>query len=65
MAARLGEVIYWAGCLFGALFVVAAVYVYAVDPGSRDGQFLAALVGGFGVACWLIGRAAKYVLAGR
>src|SRR5262245_7297902 len=39
-------------CLLGALFVAAAVYVYAVEPGSHDGQLLAALAA---ASAWLAG----------
>ena len=62
MAARLGNVIYWAGCGIAVLPLLALAAV-VISPG-QDALFgyvgypaLAALV-------WLFGGAARYILAG-
>jgi hypothetical protein len=62
MLARLGDVLYWTGCLLGILLVAAAFAYYnigAIKP------FEVALLIGLGVVFWLIGWACRYVLAGR
>jgi hypothetical protein len=64
MLARLGDVLYWAGCLLGILLVVAAVALYNVGTGG-DKVVIPPILIGFAVVVWLIGRACRYVLAGR
>ena len=62
MLARLGDVLYWAGCLIGGLLVINVIWSYIeTQRYSRDDLFIV----GVGVVCWLIGRACRYVLAGR
>jgi hypothetical protein len=63
MAARLGNVIYWAGCAAAALGVLAAAIVLA-SPGEDATIWIQIYVGG-AIASWLVGRAARYILAGR
>jgi hypothetical protein len=66
MLARLGEVLYWAGSVLGGLLVLAAVAFYnyaSIKPGEI--LLVTAFLIGFGVVLWLIGRACRYVLAGR
>jgi hypothetical protein len=62
MAARLGDVLYWAGCLIGGLLVINGIWPY-VETQRYHSDML--WVVGAGVVCWLIGRACRYVLAGR
>ena len=62
MLARLGNVLYWTGCLLGILLVVAAVALYSDAPMDR---LHSAIYIGLAVVVWLIGRACRYVLAGR
>jgi hypothetical protein len=65
MLARLGNVLYWTGCLLGILLVSAAVAFYSLAAGERAEIVLfSALFIGLGVVVWLIGRACRYVLAG-
>ena len=62
MVARLGVVLYWAGCfmaLLAAVWVAANVIYY---PADWPGMIPSALVG---VVAWGLGRAALYVLAAR
>jgi hypothetical protein len=66
MAARIGNVLYWLGCILAALTAAAGVAVYAVEGHGR-GDGIGILIG-FLVAAiipWLIGRALLYVLAAR
>jgi len=66
MAARIGNVIYWLGCIIAGLTVMAGVAVYIVEGHSRsDGVVVTA---GFFITAfvfWLVGRAMRYVLAAR
>jgi hypothetical protein len=68
MGARLGHVLYWVGCAFALLFVGdAALIAYGIDyngPDASVGYLFAGITGAAGVCAWLIGRAARYVLAG-
>jgi hypothetical protein len=62
MLARLGEVLYWAGCLLAALLVAAAIAYYNFE----DIKLVELLILiGLAVIVWMIGRACRYVLAGR
>jgi hypothetical protein len=64
MVARLGNVLYWAGTLIACL--VAGLIAYAVLFGTGEGDWLLPGLALFvAAAIWLIGRAARYVLAGR
>jgi len=62
MVARLGQVLYWAGCGVAIILVIAAVLIIRGD--HADVPF-GLFVGGCGVLFWLLGRACLYVLAGR
>lgn len=66
MAERVGNVLYWLGCIIAALIAIAGIYVYIMEGLSRSDGL--AITGGFFVAAfvpWLIGRACRYILAGR
>lgn len=63
MAARLGNVIYWAGCGAAALALFAWAAVY-ISPGEEASYWLPRYLV-MAVGAWLLGRAARYVLAGR
>ena len=67
MLARLGNVLFWTGNAIAALMLCSAVvFLFAADrvaPGE-----LAIVLGVFAavaVAMWLLGRACRYILAGR
>jgi hypothetical protein len=62
MLARLGDVLYWAGCLLAVLLVAAAIAYY--NFGDIKLFELLILIG-LAVIVWMIGRACRYVLAGR
>ena len=68
MAARLGRVIYWlattVAVLLLALALVAALFWIKPEiQGSAQGYWLCVMIGGAGVAVWLLGRAVRYILA--
>ena len=66
MLARLGQVLSWAGNGIAALLLLAAAALIAFPITSpNDNWIFVAIVGGAGIASWLIGRACLYVLAGR
>lgn len=64
MAERLGEVLYWTGCLVAALCLGLAFLVWrnasGADYGVVVGLFISAAV-----VAWLIGRACRYILSNR
>ena len=72
MIARLGEMLYWAGCLVAVMFVFVAGYKYFSIPPVVRSYFpwqdflpIPAKFGGLAVLAWLVGRAARYILSGR
>ncbi len=66
MAARIGNVIYWLGCIIAGLIALAGVCVYAMEGYYRnDGIPVTAAFFIAAVVPWLVGRAGKYILAGR
>jgi hypothetical protein len=64
MLARLGNVLYWAGCAFAILSVGLAVFM-ALSPGAYNPVSMVVFGAVIGVVLWLMGRACRYVLAGR
>jgi hypothetical protein len=64
MAARLGDVLYWAACLIAGLFLVLAGGQF-VFGGDSDRVIFAIILLAIAIITWLIGRAIRYVLAGR
>jgi len=66
MAARLGDVIYWLGCIVAALLLVVAAAEWLGEGQYRsDGLTVCLAIGVSAVIPWLVGRAFRYVLAGR
>jgi hypothetical protein len=64
MVARLRNVIYWAASTLAALVILLAAY--AAFFGTGEGRLpLDATLAAMGVGVWLVGRACRYVLAGR
>ena len=62
MLARLGDVLYWAGCLLVVLLVAAAIAYYNLEY-IKLAELL--IVIGIAVIVWMIALACRYVLAGR
>ena len=69
MAARFGDVLYWA--FSGLAFIVIAFVVYGVTDDLRRGvamdgdAWFLFLAFSLAVLLWLLGRACRYVLSGR
>ncbi|KAA0583359.1 hypothetical protein FZ983_01715 [Azospirillum sp. B21] len=62
MIARLGNVLYWAGCGIAVLILIfAALLATELESGQRWNALSVALMA---VAPWLLGLACRYVLAG-
>lgn len=64
MAVRLGQDLYWAGCLIASLVALIAAPAIWANWGPTDWGFVI-IAGTIAVSVWLIGRACLYVLAGR
>ncbi len=61
--ARLGNVLYWAGCGIAILILIfAAAMATELESGQKWNALSIALMA---VVPWLLGRACRYVLAGR
>jgi hypothetical protein len=70
MAARLGNVIYWAACAvaaFAVAWIAANAWVLWVSGSTAPGENMTHIVNStmIAVCAWLAGRATRYVLAGR
>jgi hypothetical protein len=63
MLARLGNALYWLGCIVGALLVGLGVWVWFLREHHGDVGTVIMLTT-FAIAFWLIGRACRYILAG-
>jgi hypothetical protein len=63
MAARLGNVLYWLGCGVAAVFALL-VALLIVGPG-KDAVYYGSIYAVIAIGAWLLGRACRYVLAGR
>jgi hypothetical protein len=68
MLARLGDVLYWLGS--GIAIVILAFGAWLVLRGNLGGRpedwwIVPAIFIGYALAAWLIGRACRYVLAGK
>jgi hypothetical protein len=63
---RFGQVLYWAGCGFAALFFCFAVLgvLDATAVGKTPSALSVLLIVASGLS-WVVGRACLYVLAGR
>ena len=63
IAGRLGQVMYWFGCILGILSVPSFLLFAYVEVGSFG--FLDLVLGlVWGLTFWLMGRAARYILKG-
>jgi hypothetical protein len=63
MIARLGQVLYWTGCIVAALILAAGFVLFSGTAGG-DLLFNASLTVVAATLTFLLGRAARYVLAG-
>jgi hypothetical protein len=69
MLARLGDVLYWASLIVVALCAVWAAIVGGVflTSSAASGENIAHVIAAaiIAIIAWLLGRACRYVLAGR
>lgn len=65
MLARLGSIIYWTASAVAALLAGAAIPAAARETSTFGAWAVVAFFLGFALLAWLLGRAARYVLAGR
>jgi hypothetical protein len=61
---RLGNVLYWGASLIAGLLGLIAAYAAVFGTGD-DRLFIDAMLFVVAVIVWLVGRACRYVLAGR
>lgn len=62
MIERLGQVLYWTGCVFAALIFVGGALVARTETYNPWGVFFVFAVAA--VVVWVIGRGVRYVLTG-
>jgi hypothetical protein len=61
---RLGDVLYWLGCILAAIVVVwGGVFAFRGD--HDDDPYLFSVVAVAAFAVWVIGRALRYILSGK
>jgi hypothetical protein len=63
MASRLGDVLYWAGCLLAAVFAAGGVALLQTEQAAEK-PLLLGIFTVLTLLSWLFGRAARYVLSG-
>jgi uncharacterized membrane protein YdbT with pleckstrin-like domain len=64
VVARLGDILYWIGCVLAAIVVVwGALFCFRGDNADDPYLFLVVAVAAFSV--WVIGRALRYILSGK
>jgi hypothetical protein len=65
MAERIGNVLYWLGCIIAALVAAIGIGVYVVEGHGRgDGMMMLVVFLILAFIPWLIGRALRYILSG-
>lgn len=70
MSARLGNVLYWTGCLFAGLLVLAGIAMASVmskgpNPTDiADAPWVGLTFAACALVVWLIGRALRYIFSG-
>ena len=65
MIARLGNVLYWAACILAAVVAAFSLVGFVDSPMRQYDWANLAFFGAIGLGVWLVGRALRYVLAGR
>jgi hypothetical protein len=63
MIARLGNVLYWAGCIFAVIIGGGGALIARNDTYNPWGMFLSFAV--IAAVVWVIGKTCRYILAGR
>lgn len=65
MITRFGNLLYWLGCAAASLSGAFGVYFLTQTPPTPADRILPLFFAFAAMVFWLIGRAARYVLAGR
>jgi hypothetical protein len=63
MLARLGNTLYWLGCIVGALLIGLGSWVWFLRTHPGD-VGTAIILTALAIAVWLIGRACRHIFAG-
>jgi hypothetical protein len=64
MLARLGDILYWLGCVIAALILAIDTYLWVLEGLARSNGVLASIkLQVVAVIIWLVGRAYRYGLA--
>ena len=58
----LGNGLYWAGCFFTVLFAACALMALDSDPNSNEATVAVVGFAILSAACWVWGRAMRYIL---
>jgi multisubunit Na+/H+ antiporter MnhG subunit len=65
MVARLGNALYWAGCVLAILIIGFGILAFFNDPiAARRPGLVMVVTATSSVVIWLVGRAIHYVLTG-
>lgn len=64
MYERLGWVIYWLGCAAAWIILVAGVVLQISEGNDGTGKYILIVAMVLAFFAWLIGRAARFVMAG-
>jgi hypothetical protein len=63
MAQRIGNVLYWIGCIAAGLTVLMAIGIYFADGMKKDTLIVTGFLCVLAVIPWAIGRACLYILS--
>ena len=64
MLERLGDVLYWLGCILAAIVLVWGAVFFLGGEHAGD-PYLFSVVAVAAFAIWVIGRALRYILSGK
>jgi hypothetical protein len=66
MAARIGNVLYWLGCILAGLITLLAVGMYLAEQHNKNEALLVSgFVLIFALVSWSVGWACRYILSGK
>ena len=64
MLARLGNVIYWLGCILAVLFCVVMFAIADFNLPNANVWLGVLIIAGYAFGIWLVGLAIRYILGG-
>ena len=65
MAWRIGNLLYWVGCIVAVLVAGTGVAIYVADGAKNDGLILMGFLLVFAAFPWAIGKAFLYIFSAR